>query len=240
MAQDIYMSIAGAPIWVWVTAAIVAAHVGMLAAAIAWDIVKKHPLKSVRRGDNNIELWVRERRLPSSDEAIVVPVATDLKMSTGIAKWVRDATADAIQQQALKHAPLAPGEAIIGAGGKFRFGAAVLAVVMDDKKRTSPDWITEAVARAIELAREEGAQSIVIPDFTEDLLRQPQWVNDQQRRDTCAPIARAILQGVLAAREDMETVRIWVWRKGNEDIYVQELNRLEQDSAHGHARIAHA
>src|SRR5205085_9079578 len=108
-------------------------------------------------GDTTIELWARERRMPSAGEAIIVPVATDLRMTTGIAKWVRDASADAAQKAALKHAPLPPGEAVLVPGGKFKFGHAALAVVMDDNKRTSPAWISDAIARSIVLARTEAA-----------------------------------------------------------------------------------
>ena len=143
---------------------------------------------------------------------------------------MRDATAQEIQREALRAAPLPPGEVFVGTGGRFRFGHTALAVVMDDAKRTSPGWISDAVARAIRLCRAKGASVIILPDFTEDLLRQPQTITDEQRHETCGPIARAMLLGVLAEEDTMETVRIWVWRKEYAGVYLEEINRLDLDA----------
>jgi hypothetical protein len=232
----IYTAPLGFPLWVWIGTAIVAATFGLLLLTIAYDMIRPKPVKTLYHGDLAIELWVKQRRMPAAGEAMIVPVAPDLKMVNGIAKWVRDATADDIQRQALTVAPLAPGEVFVGRGGKFRFGHTALVVVMDDKKVPSTRWITDGVARAITESRAAGANNIILPDFTEDLLRQPQTITEQQRRDSCGPIARAMLAGVIQAGDTMETVRIWVWRKGNEDIYAEEMARLEDAPSHsGHA-----
>jgi len=240
MVNSIYYSFLNAPMWAWEGAIITFGTFFLLCASVVWDIVRKKPIKTVRHGDLTIELWARERRMPSPGEAIIVPVAPDLRMNIGIAKWVRDVTADEVQHEALAVAPLPPGDVFVGRGGKFRFGHTALAVVMDESKIPTPAWITDGVAHAIREARAEGAGTILLPDFTEDLLRQPPTITDEQRRESCRPIARAMLEGVLQAGDTMETVKVWVWRKGYEDIYAEEMDRLADAEIHtGHAH-AHA
>src|SRR5947207_753214 len=119
--------------------------------SMAWQLVAQNPAKKVSVGDTEIQLWIKERTFSSGADAIIVPVGPDLKMVAGIAKWVRDATGDRIQHEADEVAPLPPGEAFAGAGGKFRFKIAALAVVMDDAKRTSPEWIARGTANAMTL-----------------------------------------------------------------------------------------
>lgn len=215
------------PGWVWLGTLIILLPVGLLLLLMVADFRKRRPLKSVALGDTTIELWVRENRLPATADAILVPVAPDLAMVAGIAKWVRDTTANAVQYEAQRAAPLPPGEAFVGSGGKYRYQIAALAVVMDEQKRTKPEWIRDAICRAMRLACEQDAQTCLLPDMTQDLLRQPQTITEEQRRETCEPIARATIEGILAAEGAMEVVKLWVWRKGVEDIYLRELERLE-------------
>ncbi len=219
----------GSPYWIIVGCLLFSVWFIALAVVLVWEKIGPKPSKSVTVDGTTIELWERERKLPRSSDAIIVPVATDLKMAVGISKWVRDTTANAIQYEALRAAPLAPGNAFVGSGGKFRFGSAALAVVMDDTKRTSNKWITDAVAKSLTLLRDNDAEIITIPDFTEDLLRQPKWISDTQRQETCAPIARAIIDGIIAGGADVIHVRIWAWR-GNVDVWKAEFERLQGES----------
>src|SRR5579872_2614144 len=105
----------------------------------------------VHRNGYNVRLWIAQRKLPFlmssmvSRQAILVPVAPDLKMVFGIAKRVRDYGADKVQREALKVAPLPAGEAFIGTGARYRFANTVLAVIFDEYKRTNPETITRAV-----------------------------------------------------------------------------------------------
>lgn len=227
------------PNWVW---GFVAIGILLPFLALALLFIRERlgakPLKTLEMGDTTIELWVKEHAYPSQGEAIIAPVAPDLEMAAGIAKWVRDATADRIQTEADAAAPLQPGDAFVGSGGKYKFAVGALAVVMDNMKRTTPEWIAEGVRRAIILCNEAGARTVIIPDMTEDLLRQPAEISDAQRRETCGPIARAMIQGILDSGETMETIKIWVWLKANEGIFVEEMNRVEKhgvQAAHDHA-----
>jgi O-acetyl-ADP-ribose deacetylase (regulator of RNase III) len=225
----------GSPLWVWLSGLGISLTFLALFVIILYDRFGPRPLKRVQVLDTHIELWERERKMPGGADAIVVPVAPDLKMSTGIAKWVRDATANTVQYEALKVAPLQPGEVFVGSGGKFRFGTSALAVVMDDQKRTSPEWIREGVATALRKLREHDAHTVLIPDMTEDLLQQPKTITDEQRLATCRPVARAVVDGILESDTDYDTIKIWIW-KGNRAVWEEELARLAEDIRTGQAR----
>src|ERR1700722_10725330 len=95
------------------------------------------PAYSVSKNGLNVKLWVAQRKAPFlmtsaiRNQAMLVPVAPDLKMVFGIAKRVRDYGADMVQNEALKAAPLAPGDAFVGSGARYRFSHTVLAVIFD-------------------------------------------------------------------------------------------------------------
>jgi O-acetyl-ADP-ribose deacetylase (regulator of RNase III) len=213
------------PLWIWFVVGGIVLVTVVLAAILIGGIGKPRPERAVVVNGVPVELWVRERRLPSRSDAIVVPAAPDLKLAVGIAKWVRDATAGKAQGEANRMAPLPPGQACIVGGARYRFDMTALAVVMDDQKRTSSEWIAGAVRRSLELAGERGASTCVIPDMTEDLLRRPPTVTDEQRRETARPIAAAIVKGIADAAGAVATVRLWMWREDLADVYRQELAR---------------
>ena len=235
MNPDQYMFVFGVPVYVWLSALGIGLVFAALFLVIGYDYFGPEPLKRVIVGETHIELWERERKMPGGADGIVVPVALDLKMAVGIAKWVRDATANTVQYEASKVAPLPPGEVFVGSGGKFRFGSTALAVVMDEQKRTTPEWISEGVARALQKLRAADATTCLLPDFTEDLLQQPKTITDEQRRQTGRPIARAMVDGILNSDSDFDSIKIWAWR-GNRDIWLEELGQLADDIRTGHAR----
>ena len=233
-----YTFIGGSPIWVWLSGIGIGLTFVALFVVLILDRMQR-PLKRLQLGDTLIELWERERKLPGGADGIVVPVAPDLKMSAGIAKQVKDWTANNVQYEALKVAPLEPGEVFVGSGGKFRSDATALAVVMDGQKRTSPEWIRDGVARALVKLREHDAHSVLLPDMTEDLLQQPKTITAEQRAMTARPVARAMVDGILQSDTDYDVIKIWAWR-GNRDVWVEELNALAEDIRTGQARLAPA
>ena len=219
---------ADTPLWVWVfiSVAMVPAIIGV-AVTMLHEFTRPRAAGSLQRGDLAVELWGGEwYRAPRAD-VIVVPVATDMQMYTPVAKWVRDATAYEIQHQANRVAPMRPGDAFIGTGGKYRFGRTALAVVMDDQKRTTSEWIAAGIERAIRLAAEHGVQTVVVPDMTEDLIRHPHTISAEQRRQTSDVVAPAVLQGILNAGDVVDEVKIWAWRPENREVYAREMERLE-------------
>src|SRR5258707_1084963 len=119
MNPHLYMFVAGCPLWAWLSAFGIGLVFLSLFAVIALDLFGPRPVKRIVVDDTAIELWERERKMPGGADAIIVPVAPDLKMSTGVAKWVRDATANTVQYEALKVAPLKPGDVFVGSGGKY-------------------------------------------------------------------------------------------------------------------------
>ena len=230
------MPLTETPLWVWVfiAVAMVPALLGV-AATMLWESRRARAAGGLRRGDLQVELWGGDwYRVPRAD-AIVVPVSTDMQMYTPVAKWVRDASAYEVQNQANRVAPMDPGQAFMGTGGKYRFKMAAVAVVMDDQKRVTGDWITGAVERAIRLAGEHGAQTVVVPDMTEDLIRHPQTISADQRRQTAEVVAPAVLRGILNAGDVVDEVKLWVWKPENRALYAAEMERAE--GASGHARI---
>ena len=188
------------------------------------------PKKRISLPDLTIELWVSQRSLPMLliGNAIIVPTAPDLKMVFGVAKMVRDMGADAVQYEANAAAPIEPGHAFIGTGAKFRYKFTALAVIFDRSKRTSQAYISSAISDAMRQLRAKGAKSVVVPDMTENLLSQPNWITDEQRQETAAIAARMLVDAVVAAGSNIKVVRIWVWDPSLAHLYISELDRLKK------------
>jgi O-acetyl-ADP-ribose deacetylase (regulator of RNase III) len=180
--------------------------------------------------DLTIEVYVSRRKLPflAGADAIIVPVGPDLKMVFGVAKMVRDYGADIVQHEANKVAPLPPGEAFVGTGAKYRYRYTALAVIFDNAKRPSPEYITQSVVKAVRMLRERGARSVVFPDMTENLLAQPNWITAEQRRETAKITARLTIDAILACGSNMKKVKIWCWVPENAEFFIQELKSLHQ------------
>lgn len=184
--------------------------------------------RAFRTGGRNfsLELWVSRRKLPVPAGAILVPVAPDLKMVFGIAKIVRDYGADAVQNEANRVAPLRPGEAFVGTGGRYRYRYTALAVIFDEAKRTGPELICSAVLHAMELLNERGVGSVLFPDMTENLLTQPTWITEEQRQQTAEITAQAMVDAALACRGLVRTIRFWVWDPRNTGAFRRALEKV--------------
>jgi hypothetical protein len=215
------------PLWLWVLTILgpVGSFVGL---GLGFVIMKfmRRPYRAFELSGTTVELYVTQRRFPMGSGAMIAPTAPDLKMPTGIAKWVRDATANRLAHALESAAPAQPGSAVVGPGARYRFDHGIAAVVMDSSKRTNPSIITTAVANAIRAAGSVGAGTVVVPDLSMDLLQQPRWITEAQRRETCAPIAKAVVQGIVEADGAIDTVRLWIWLPGVEDLYLRELEAV--------------
>lgn len=226
------MGLAGIPTSVWIGAAIAAIPVILVGCVVIWEIVKPKPARSVRSGDTLFELWVRPFKMPPASDAIIVPTDTNLRMITGITKWVRDTTANSAQSAADARGPLSPGEAAVLPGGRYKYGHSAVAVVMDAERRVQPSWIAASISEAIRLLHSVDAATVILPDFTDELVPQPEVLSAEERREVCKVIAPSLVEGARSAIGTLETVRIWVWNPGVEDIYCDALNLLA-DEAHG-------
>lgn len=200
------------------------------------------PVQTVNVQGTTLELWVSRRKMPffMHADAILVPVAPDLKMVFGVAKLIRDFGANAVQYEANRAAPLPPGQAFIGAGGRYRFKYTVLAVIFDEVKRTTPDYILQAVRSAMQQAHRKGAKSLIFPDMTENLLTQPTWITPEQRHQTAEITARIMLDAIMASRGIVPMVKIWCWEPANADIFVKELKRLATEGWDENAALTKA
>jgi O-acetyl-ADP-ribose deacetylase (regulator of RNase III) len=189
------------------------------------------PKKTYRIGEMTVRLWVSNRRLPAllRADGMIVPVAPDLKMVFGVAKLAREHTADAIQREADRVAPLPAGRAFVGPGSRYRYERTALAVIFDDAKRTSPQYIATAVRRAMRLLAQAGARSVIYPDMTENLLAQPNWITEEQRGKTAAMTAHLTADTLAACIGVMPVVNVWVWERANAGPYEVELAALERD-----------
>ncbi len=187
------------------------------------------PVYAINMQGTRVELWSSHRKLPMllRADGIIVPVGTDLKMNSGAAKVARDYTASQIQYEANHAAPMEPGEAFIGTGGKYRFKKTALAVIYDKQKRTNPGIIRQAVRKAAELICQYGGNSIILPDFTDNLIQQPNWITDEVRREAAEQTAAIMMEAVVGCRGTAKTIKIWVWDKNSIPIFIRELKRLE-------------
>ena len=181
--------------------------------------------------DLTIEVYAHKHALPllAQADGVVVAVAPDLKMVFGMSKMVRDRGADTIQQEALKVAPLVPGEAFVGSGAKYRFKHIALAVIFDEFKRPTPEYISKSISNAIRMLREKGAKSVVVADMTENLLAQTNWITDKQREATAELTARIMVEAIIASGGNAKNIKIWCVEPANAKFFINELKRHEQE-----------
>jgi len=175
-----------------------------------------------------IELYVSPRKFPAMAKAdgLVVPVGPDLKMVFGMAKMARDRGADIIQVEANRVAPLQPGDAFVGSGARYRYKYTALAVIFDTSKRTSAEIIKQAVTTAVTKLRAAGAKSVVIADMTENLLAQPNWITQEERRKTAAIAAKVMIDAAVACGKNAKTIKIWCSEPDNAQFFLAEMKAL--------------
>jgi hypothetical protein len=178
--------------------------------------------------DLTIELFVSQRKLPmlAGSDALIVPVGMDLKMVFGVAKMARDRGASIIQEEANRVAPLQPGDAFVGTGARYRYKYTALAVIFDESKRTSGAIIQQAIVAAVNKLRAVGAKSVVIADMTENLLAQPTWITQEQRRKTAAITAKIMIDAIVACGKNAKTIKIWCSEPDNAQFFVEELKHV--------------
>ncbi len=195
------------------------------------------PKMSVSLGKSTIHLWVAERKLPGliftplysgGKLCMVAPVAPDLKMAFSIAKVIRDYSGDLVQYEALSAAPLAQGQAFLGLGAKYKYAYTALAVIFDEYKRTSTSAIQSALKRSAELASQKGCKGMIIPDFTSNIVPQPNWLQKTAAMKEAESTAASMMSGIAAIRDTMPVIHIWCWCEDYAPFYTRELERLKK------------
>jgi O-acetyl-ADP-ribose deacetylase (regulator of RNase III) len=200
-------------------------------AAFAYDALRNKPVALAELDGCRIELWVRDRKNPRTADAIVAPVPTDLKLAHGVAKLIRLWTANRIQAEADLAAPRSAGDVLVGSGAKYKFDKTVLAVVTDSAKVASQEGIAAAIRNALEACVVAGAASVIVPDFTDDLLQQPKTISDEEWQKTAATVAKATVNALLTAPEGLTEIAIWVWKPESAGAFRAEFARLGQAPA---------
>jgi O-acetyl-ADP-ribose deacetylase (regulator of RNase III) len=109
-----------------------------------------------------IELWNGDICHLEVD-AIVVPAATSLWMSAGIAGEVKRAGGDVIEFSAVRQGPARIGEAIVTPAGRLAAKVVIHAVSLERDRRTSAAGIAAATRSTMARARELQITSIAIP-----------------------------------------------------------------------------
>jgi O-acetyl-ADP-ribose deacetylase (regulator of RNase III) len=109
-----------------------------------------------------IELWNGDICHLEVD-AIVVPAATSLWMSAGIASEVKRAGGDDIEFAAVAQGPARLGEAIVTPAGRLAAKVVIHAVTLERDRRTSAAAIEAATRSTLAKARELQVASIAIP-----------------------------------------------------------------------------
>jgi O-acetyl-ADP-ribose deacetylase len=109
-----------------------------------------------------IELWNGDICHLEVD-AIVVPAATSLWMSAGLAAEVKRAGGDEIEFAAVRQGPAGLGDAIVTPAGRLAAKVVIHAVSLERDRRTSAEAIETAVRSTVARANELQISSMAIP-----------------------------------------------------------------------------
>lgn len=156
---------------------------------------------------------------------VIVPVGPDVQMVAGSALWVRGLSAGRAQREAAAHAPAKPGDAFVVAGACYRFKRTAVAVVMDDRKRFDQKWAVASVRRAVELLPDNTPRSVMFPDWTADLMRQPRTQDNTLRLEAARCVAPLVVEAALAVANQVALVRLWIADADVAEVYRSELVR---------------
>lgn len=200
-----------------------------------WKLYKPFitPIYQATVADTRVKVWVAKRQLPfltgmpwTKGNALLVPVGPDMKLSFGVAKMARDWSSNLAQIEGAKKAPATPGDVYLVAGARYRYQNTILAVIFDKNKCTSPDLIRRTVRRGVQLAGERGLNSVILPDFTENLLAMPNWITEAQRAETAEIAAFTLVDTLKSCRGMVKTIHLWCLDPRNADFYLRELKRI--------------
>lgn len=201
-----------------------------------WKLYKPFitPVYRTKIADVDIKVWVAKRQLPflvgtpwMKKNALIVPVAPDMKMVFGVAKMARDWSGNRAQIEAVKYAPMKPGDVFFASCARHRYAHTILAVIFDEQKRTSPELIRRTVRRGIQVAGERGLTSVILPDMTENLLALPNWITEAQRDETAEVAAFTLVDTLKSCRGMVKTINLWCLDPRNAEFFLRELKRAK-------------
>src|SRR3954468_1660352 len=113
-----------------------------------------------------IRIEITEGDISTQDtDAIVNAANNHFWMGAGVAGAIKRAGGDAIEAEAMRQAPVAPGECVITSGGRLAAKHVIHAAVMGQDLRTSAELIAQATRNSLALADQHGLASISFPAF---------------------------------------------------------------------------
>ena len=75
------------------------------------------------------------------------------------------------------------------------------------------------------MAGERGLNSVILPDLTENLLAQPNWITESQRNETAEIAAFTLVDTLKSCRGMVKTIHLWCLDPRNAEYYLRELKR---------------
>ena len=96
-------------------------------------------------------------------DAVVNAANSALWMGSGVAGAIKSRGGPAIEREAMAQGPIAPGEAVITAGGHLLARHVIHAAAMGEDLRTDADLIVRATRSALALAEAHGLRSVAFP-----------------------------------------------------------------------------
>jgi O-acetyl-ADP-ribose deacetylase (regulator of RNase III) len=113
-----------------------------------------------------VQLEVVEGDITELQVDAIANAANDrLWMGAGVAGAIRRVGGEAIEREAVALGPIEVGDAVATGAGALKAKHVVHAAVMSQDLRTSPELISRATRRALEVADDLGAHSLALPAF---------------------------------------------------------------------------
>ncbi len=114
------------------------------------------PLKiEIARGD-----------LTKSDTEVIVNAANnEFWMGSGVAGAIKEAGGEMIEEEAMSHGPVMPGEAIFTGAGRLPFKGVIHAAVMGQDLHTRDTLIRQATIASLNVAEKYKIRSLAFPAF---------------------------------------------------------------------------
>lgn len=151
------------------------------------------PVQTVRIGKVTVELYVQSHlgRLPA--DALLLPTNRLAWMGQAVGKRVRDEAGNRVEAEARQQAPLEPAGCAVTSGGLLPVKRIVHVNMLDAQHMCPPELLVRALSAGLDRCGAEGAAAVVIPDFTDQLVR-------FAARDAAVALGQALRQAPVGLR----------------------------------------
>ncbi len=129
------------------------------------------PVSTVRIGKVTVELYVQSHLGRMQADALLLPTNRLAWMGQAVGKRVRDEAGNRVEAEARRQAPLEPAACAVTSGGLLPVKRMVHVNMLDPQLMCPPDLLVRALTAGLNRCGAEGAVSVVIPDYTDQLVR---------------------------------------------------------------------